>query len=94
MRAMIAGINGDPMIRLAGLLSSFCMLVLLWHECGENPAFFCYRIGHGFFKIARQRALVLVPVPIAARMPMRPRTNTACLTPFSTSSARYTAPKG
>ena len=81
------------MTRLCALISAICILVLIWHESGENPGVFCYRIGHGFFKIARQRALVLVPVSRAARMPMRPRTNTACLTPFSTSSVRYTAPK-
>ena len=55
------------MMRLAGLVSSFCLLVLIWHECGENPAFFCYRIGHGFFKTARNRALVAVPVVEAHR---------------------------
>jgi len=58
---------GGMMMRLAGLVSSFCLLVLIWHECGENPAFFCYRIGHGFFKTARNRALVAVPVVEAHR---------------------------
>jgi hypothetical protein len=44
--------------RLSVLLSSLCIVVLIWHECGENPAVFCYRIGHGFFTSARNRALV------------------------------------
>jgi len=85
------------MIRLSALIYSLFTLVLIWYECGENPGVFCYRIGHGFFKFARHRALVpvLVPVPVsaAARLPMSQRINTACSTRFSTFSVRYIAQK-
>jgi len=84
---------GGIMMRLSAMVSSLCMLVLIWHECGENPAFFCYRIGHGFFKSARNRALVLVPVSAAARTPMSQRNTTACLTRSSTFSEHSITPK-
>jgi len=33
------------MMRYTALMSAVGACVLIWHECGENPAFFCYRIG-------------------------------------------------
>ncbi len=84
---------GNVITRLSVLASSFCILVLLWHECGENPAVFCYRMGHGFLRVARNRALVAVPVSDAARLPMRLRANRSCLTRSSTFSVRSTAQK-
>jgi hypothetical protein len=76
------------MIRLSGLFSSVCILILIWHECGENPAFFCYRIGHGAFKSARARARAPVPISAATHSSVWQRTSSACSTPFSTFSAR------
>jgi len=37
------------MMRYTALMSAVGACVLIWHECGENPAFFCYRIGMGAF---------------------------------------------
>jgi len=37
------------MNRLFGLVPTFAVLLVLWQECGENPALFCYRIGVGAF---------------------------------------------
>jgi len=28
----------------------FSTVVVLWQECGENPALFCYRIGRDTFR--------------------------------------------
>ena len=44
------------MNRLTALLPSIAVLLVLWHECGENPALFCYRIGVGAFATVRSRA--------------------------------------
>jgi hypothetical protein len=71
------------MMRLDAWLGCFSALVLLWHECGENPAIFCYRIGSGSFTTARSRALV----PVLAT-PRTVRNSTAC----SNSSATFSTP--
>ena len=76
------------MIRLSVLFSAVCILILIWHESGENPALFCYRI-----ESARNRAFVLAPVSVAARTPMTQRTNTACSTRSSTFSVRSIIPR-
>jgi len=44
------------MNRLAALLPSVAVLVVLWQECGENPPLFCYRIGVGALAAVRSRA--------------------------------------
>jgi hypothetical protein len=49
------------MSRLFALLPSVAVLLVLWQECGENPALFCYRIGVGAFATVRSRALARVP---------------------------------
>jgi len=36
------------MSRLGGLLSWMSWVSLLWQECCENPAIFCYRISWSF----------------------------------------------
>jgi hypothetical protein len=87
---------------LRALATSLCIAILIWHECGENPALFCYRIGYGFFKTARQRALIPAPIPASAGRPAvagqpthsqrRQRTDSACLTRSSIFSERCTAP--
>ena len=48
---------------------------LLWHECGFDFGVFCYRIGCGMFRAARERTFELVPL----RATMNPvRTIAAC----------------
>lgn len=44
------------MNRLAILMPSVAVLLVLWQECGENPALFCYRMGVGAFATVRARA--------------------------------------
>jgi len=73
------------MIRLSAWLASLTMLLLLWHECGEDPAVFCYRIGLGAFASVRSRSLVLVPVRDSVNFSAA-RHNYACSTPSSTFS--------
>ena len=79
------------MNRLATLLPSVAVLLVLWQECGENPALFCYRIGVGAFSSVRTRGLVLVPAwRPNLRRPLRNRV--ACSNPSatcSTSSSTY-----
>jgi hypothetical protein len=63
---------------------------LLWHECGFDFGVFCYRIGCGMFRAARERTFELVPL----RATMNPvRTNAACSNRSFTFSARSTTPK-
>jgi len=71
------------MMRLSAWIASISVCVLIWHECAENPALFCYRIGVGAFATFRSRAQTLAPVtnPDA-------RNNSRCLNP----SAIYSAP--
>jgi hypothetical protein len=44
------------MNRVAILMPSIAVLLVLWQECGENPALFCYRIGMGAFASVRVHA--------------------------------------
>ena len=44
------------MNRFAILMPSIAVLLVLWQECGENPALFCYRMGVGAFARVRVRA--------------------------------------
>jgi hypothetical protein len=86
------------MIRLSALISSLNILILVWHECGENPGIFCYLIGKGAFQSARARELTLVPVSseshsLATNSLTRQRTNSACSTLYSTSSAHSIIPR-
>jgi hypothetical protein len=61
------------MIRLGCWLAAFAAYAVLWHECGENPFVFCYRIGWSTFTTTRARALVPVRVSL--------RTSAACSKP-------------
>ena len=45
------------MIRRIHWLAPANMLVLLWQECGENPAVFCYRISVGVFAPRNRAAM-------------------------------------
>ena len=72
------------MIRRIAWLAPANLLVLLWQECGENPAVFCYRIGLGAFVTAKSRGFVKLPA-----LQIRQRFSAACLNPsaiFSTDS--------
>jgi hypothetical protein len=73
------------MIRLGWCLAAFAAYVLLWHECGENPLVFCYRIGWSAFTTGRVRALV--PVRVSQR------TSAACSNPSVIFSKRSTMSK-
>jgi hypothetical protein len=44
------------MIRISAYLATFTMLLILWHECGEDLGVFCYRIGLGAVTNARSRS--------------------------------------
>ena len=68
----------------------FGTLGLLWYECGDDFAVFCYRIGCGLFILARQRAVELAPLAVIRTMT---RTKAACLSRFSTFSVPCTSPK-
>jgi len=48
------------MIRPAMLLAFLGSLIFLWHECGQDLAVFCYRIGLSAVTGLRSRALVAV----------------------------------
>jgi hypothetical protein len=60
--------------RWQGMFSSFG---LLWHECGQDFAFFCYRIGCGALTVAHSRALELAPVSLRLAK-TAPRKTAAC----------------
>lgn len=77
------------MIRPAVFLAIVVSLILLWHECGEDLAVFCYRIGLGAFTGLRERGLV----PVASResFHLAARNRSECLTPSSVSSTHFTA---
>jgi hypothetical protein len=73
------------MIRPAWWLLIVSALIVLWQECGENLALFCYRIAWGVFSIMRSRALA--PIPISQR------THAACLNSSATCSTPSTMSK-
>jgi len=75
------------MIRLSACLAVFTMLLLLWHECGEDVGVFCYRIGAGAFANVRSRSLVPVPIREAVNLSVA-RNYAECSTPSFTSSNR------
>jgi hypothetical protein len=57
------------MIRLGCWLAAFAAYAVLWHECGENPLVFCYRIGWNTLTTRRARALVPVRVSLRTSAP-------------------------
>jgi hypothetical protein len=77
------------MIRFGVLVAAVGGLIFLWHECGEDLALFCYRIGMGAFMGLRSRALVPVPVRHSLHLSAA-RNNSACLTPSFISSTPST----
>jgi hypothetical protein len=75
--------------RWHGLLGG---LGLLWHECGQDFAVFCYRIGYSAVTVIHSRALALAPVSLAAAKISLRKTD-ACSNPSSTFSAHCTTLK-
>jgi hypothetical protein len=73
------------MIRLGLWLAVLTAYAGLWHECGENPLVFCYRIGWSIFATRRFGALVPVRVSL--------RTSAACSKPSVIFSKRSTMSK-
>ena len=73
------------MMRFSAWMASISLCVLLWHECAENPALFCYRIGMSAFASFLPRPQILAPVinPVA-------RNNPRCLNPSAIYSTRST----
>jgi hypothetical protein len=67
-------------------------LGLLWHECGQDFALFCYRIGYSAVTVIHSRALTLAPVSLAATK-LSVRKTEACSNPSSTFSAHSTTLK-
>jgi hypothetical protein len=81
------------MIRIGVLFAAVGSLIFFWHECGEDLAVFCYRIGLG--AVTGLRSNLLVPVPITdSSYSAAARNNAECSTTSSTYSVRFTAPKG
>jgi hypothetical protein len=73
------------MIRPAWWLLLVCAVVVLWQECGENLAIFCYRVLWEAITGLRVRALFPIPVSV--------RTEAACWNSSATCSTRYTTSK-
>ena len=73
------------MIRLSSWMASISICVLIWHECAENPALFCYRIGMGAFASFRSSPQMLAPVTYPAA-----RNNSRCLNLSAIYSTRST----
>jgi hypothetical protein len=71
------------MIRRISWLATANVLILLWQECGENPAVFCYRISMGAFSSAKARGYVKLPA-----LQIRQRFAAAC----SNRSAIFSTP--
>lgn len=78
------------MTRVEEWMSLFAGLGLLWYECRQDFAIFCYRIGCKVLAAAHRRASQLAPVSQAAGRNIL-RNNAACLIPSFTSSAPFTA---
>jgi hypothetical protein len=75
------------MMRYGALMAAIAAWAVLWQECGENPALFCYRIGMDAFMGIRARAMVLAPaINFSARNNFRCSNRSAiCSTLFTTS---------
>jgi hypothetical protein len=70
----------------------FQAMGLLWHECGQDFAFFCYRIGCGALTVAHSRALELAPIALTVTKTSLRKTD-ACSKLSYTFSARSTTLK-
>ncbi len=68
------------MMRLTSLFLVLCTLAVLWQDCGENFALFCYRIGWGTVVNLRH---TLIPILISSRP------SELCSNPSSISCTEY-----
>ena len=73
------------MIRTAWWFLMVTAGVVLWEECGENLAIFCYRVICELVAGLRFRALFLIPAAV--------RTEAACWNPSVTYSTPSTTSK-
>jgi len=73
------------MMRFSAWMASISICVFLWHECAENPALFCYRMGMSAFASFRLRPQILAQVTNPAA-----RNNSRCLNPSAIYSTRST----
>jgi len=73
------------MMRLTAWVASITVFMVIWHECAENPALFCYRIGMGAFASFRSRPQILAPATNPSA-----RNNSRCLNPSAIYSTRST----
>jgi hypothetical protein len=55
---------------------------LLWHECGQDFALFCYRIGYSAVTLLHSRALEFAPVSLGLEK-ISIRKSPACSNPSS-----------
>ena len=65
---------------------------LLWHECGQDFALFCYRIGYTAVTVMHSRALELAPVSLGLAK-ISTRKADACSNPSSIFSVHSTTLK-
>ena len=79
------------MIRFGVLLAALGSLIFLWHECGQDPGVFCYRMGLDIFSAGRER--FLVPAPWVAHWAAVQRNQDACCNLFYTFSTRFSTQK-
>jgi hypothetical protein len=75
------------MTRLSSWMTAIGACVVIWNECGENPALFCYRIGISAFGSVRSRG------ELAAAMNPITRNNSRCSNLYGIFSARSTMSK-
>lgn len=76
------------MFGLATVSGSLAFLLVLWQECGENLALFCYRMGLGAFFTVRSRALAGLPVAQSTLRDLR--NSAACSNRFEIFSIKST----
>jgi hypothetical protein len=71
---------------------AFAALGVLWYECRQDLAIFCYRIGCHVLAVAHRQAVQLVPASKTYGRKLL-RTSAACSIPSFTSSAPYMTPR-
>jgi hypothetical protein len=71
------------MTRFSAWMTAVGACVVIWHECAENPAIFCYRIGRRAFTGIRSRSFFLAPAMIPVM-----RNDSRCSNP----SGNYSTP--
>lgn len=76
------------MTRFSAWMTAVGACVVIWHECAENPAIFCYRIGRRAFSGIRSRSFFLAPAMIPVT-----RNDSRCSKPSGSFSTRSTMSK-